>query len=35
MCSLTAGFTITYQREGKELGLAGDVEPFIMVTAHA
>jgi len=30
-----AGFTITYQREGKELGLAGDVEPFIMVTAHA
>ena len=30
-----AGFTISYQREGKELGLAGDVEPFIMVTAHA
>ena len=30
-----AGFTITYQREGNELGLAGDVEPFIMVTAHA
>ena len=30
-----AGFTVSYQREGKELGLAGDVEPFIMVTAHA
>ena len=30
-----AGFTITFQREGKELGLAGDVEPFIMVTAVA
>ena len=31
----TAGFTITFQREGKELGLAGDVEPFIMMTAYA
>ena len=30
-----AGFTLTFQREGQEKGLAGDVEPFIMMTAHA
>ena len=30
-----AGFTITYQQEGEEPGLAGDVEPFILMTAHA
>jgi len=30
-----AGFTPTFEREGKEKGLAGDVEPFIMMAAHA
>ncbi len=30
-----AGFTLTFEREGKEKGLAGDVEPFIMMAAHA
>ena len=30
-----AGFTLTFQREGQEKGLAGDVEPFIMMSAHA
>ena len=29
------GFTLTFEREGKEKGLAGDVEPFIMMAAHA
>jgi hypothetical protein len=26
-----AGFTLTFQRNGQEKGLAGDVEPFIMI----
>jgi hypothetical protein len=30
-----AGFTLTFQRNGQEKGLAGDVEPFIMIAAHA
>jgi hypothetical protein len=30
-----AGFTLTFEREGQEKGLAGDVEPFIMMSAHA
>ncbi len=29
------GFTMTFEREGTEKGLAGDVEPFIMLAAHA
>lgn len=28
-------FTLTFEREGTEKGLAGDVEPFIMLAAHA
>jgi len=30
-----AGFELCYQHEGKELGLAGNIEPFIMLTALA
>jgi len=30
-----ASFTLTFEREGQEKGLAGDVEPFIMMSAHA
>jgi hypothetical protein len=30
-----AGFTLTFQGSGQEKGLAGDVEPFIMIAAHA
>ena len=30
-----ASFTLTFQRNGQEKGLAGDVEPFIMIAAHA
>ena len=30
-----AGFTLTFQRNGQEKGLARDVEPFIMIAAHA
>ena len=29
------GFSLTFEREGTEKGLAGDVEPFIMLAAHA
>ena len=31
----TAGFAITFEREGEEIGLAGDVEPYVMMTAYA
>ena len=32
---VTAGFTLDYKNEGKEMGLAGEVEPFVMIKAHA
>ena len=32
---MQTGFTLTFEREGKEKGLTGDVEPFIMMAAHA
>lgn len=31
----TAGFTVTFVKEGEEKGLAGPVEPFVLVSAHA
>ena len=32
---VTAGFTLDYKKEGKEMGLAGEVEPFVMIKAYA
>jgi hypothetical protein len=30
-----AGFTVTSTRKGELMGMAGDVEPFVIMTAHA
>lgn len=30
-----SGFMLDYKEEGEELGLAGDVEPFVMIRAYA
>ncbi len=30
-----SGFMLDYKKEGEELGLSGDVEPFVMIRAYA
>ena len=32
---VTAGFTLDHKKESKEMGLTGEVEPFVMIKAHA
>ena len=32
---VTAGFTLDYKKEGNEMGLAGEVEPFVKIKAYA